>query len=193
MKIAVVGTTGSGKSTLASQLGNELDLPWIELDSLFHLPNWEEESTERFRVKLSSAMDMGIASRGGWIVDGNYTSKVGDLVVSQADVVFYFNLPRAVVLYRVLKRSLMRSLRKQELWHGNRESFRNLFSVKPERNVVLWSFRTHKRRRVQLLAQAQSAPSNQLWIEITSRKQVNEIVTHLKLIQTFEKLSKNWD
>ncbi|MEN9923084.1 MAG: hypothetical protein RIS09_598, partial [Actinomycetota bacterium] len=66
-------------------------------------------------------MERSMSVADGWIIDGNYMGKIGDLVLQQADVVVYFNLPKRVVLYRVIKRSLKRSIFRQELWNGNRE------------------------------------------------------------------------
>lgn len=39
-KIAVAGGAGAGKSTLARRLSEILDLPYVEMDSLYHGPNW---------------------------------------------------------------------------------------------------------------------------------------------------------
>lgn len=36
----VAGVSGAGKTTLAGQLGQILDLPCTELDSLYHGPHW---------------------------------------------------------------------------------------------------------------------------------------------------------
>jgi hypothetical protein len=34
-------------------------------------------------------------------------------------------------------------VRREELWNGNRESFRNLISRDPMQNIILWSWLTH--------------------------------------------------
>ena len=49
----------------------------MELDALFHGPNSAELPQEEFCRRVSEAL------RGdGWIADGNYRSKLGDLVSS---------------------------------------------------------------------------------------------------------------
>ena len=179
MKIAVVGTTGSGKSTLATHLSRQLNLPWIELDSFYHLPNWQEESQEVFAEKITSAMAHALEVHDGWIVDGNYGSKLGDLVIRDADVVLYFNLAKRIVMFRIVKRSLQRVLFKEVLWNGNRERVRNLFKSKPEENVVMWAYTTHSSRKTQLLSRAKAAPSHQLWIEITRGTKLDELIEQL--------------
>lgn len=142
---------------------------------MFHLPNWQEESTEKFRENLQASMDRSINEHDGWIIDGNYTSKIGDLVLQNADIVLYFNLPKRVVLYRVTKRSLKRSILREELWNGNRERFGNIFKTRAEENVILWALTTHTRRKTQLSQLANTANSNQLWIEVNHNTRFEEI------------------
>ena len=44
---------------------------------------------------------------------------------------------------RILGRTLHRMITREELWNGNREQPRNLFSPHPAENIVLWSFTHH--------------------------------------------------
>ncbi|NYI77436.1 (d)CMP kinase [Nocardioides panzhihuensis] len=39
-RIAVAGVSGSGKSTLAKRISDRLGIPYVELDSLHHGPDW---------------------------------------------------------------------------------------------------------------------------------------------------------
>ena len=48
MKINVVGTSGVGKSTLARRLAQELSLPYIEMDVLYWLPEWQGTPDDEF-------------------------------------------------------------------------------------------------------------------------------------------------
>ena len=50
-KIVVVGQ--GGKSTLSRALSKKLNLPYIELDAIHHLPNWRERSTEDFKNQIA--------------------------------------------------------------------------------------------------------------------------------------------
>jgi len=52
MKINVVGTSGVGKSTLARRLAQELSLPYIEMDVLYWLPEWQGTPDDEFYANL---------------------------------------------------------------------------------------------------------------------------------------------
>ena len=68
-------------------------------------------------------------SANGWVVDGNYFSRLGLSFWKKADMVIWLNRPLPVTLYRLLKRTLHRTITREELWNGNRESFfSNFFS-----------------------------------------------------------------
>ncbi|TDD18814.1 adenylate kinase [Nonomuraea diastatica] len=117
----MVGNSGSGKSTLAAELSGLLRVPWLELDSIFHMAGWTRRPAEEFRADV----DRFTAAAGGWVVDGNY-SAVRDLVWSRADTVVWFDLPRRTMMRRLLARTLRRMATGAELWNGNKESFRLL-------------------------------------------------------------------
>lgn len=78
-----------------------------------------------------------------WVVDGNY-SATRDLVWARADTVVWLDLSLAMVMWRVIGRTLRRSLRGDELWSGNRESLRMAFS---RDSIVLWALTTYRRRK----------------------------------------------
>jgi adenylate kinase family enzyme len=78
-RISVVGNSGSGKTTAARELAALLDIPHVELDAIFHLPDWQELPTADFRDRVAR-----IAQEPTWVIDGNYTA-VRDLVWTRAD------------------------------------------------------------------------------------------------------------
>ena len=143
-KISVKGSSGSGKSTVGSQLAGRLGLTYIELDALHHGPDWREPTAEEFRARVREAMD---GAPGGWVIDGNYDSKLGDLVVDEADTIVWLDLPIAVKVPRVWRRTMHRIRRDVELWNGNRERWRDLFDGR--NSVFYWAFRNHVRHRRQ--------------------------------------------
>lgn len=69
-----------GQSTLGAELASVLGVPYIALDTLFWNPNWIESTPEEFQAKVQQRLE---ESEGGWVVDGNYTSRLGELVVER--------------------------------------------------------------------------------------------------------------
>ena len=149
-RIAVYGPSGSGKTMMGRQLGELLELPVIELDAIHHLSNWQERPAEEFRSIVRSTLD---GYEDGWVCDGNYGG-VRELVLARADTVVWLRLLFHVVYWRLLTRTIVRSLRREELWNGNRESFRMAFFSRD--SILLWGithWRAHHRNFERDLAQ----------------------------------------
>jgi adenylate kinase family enzyme len=139
-RVVIRGTSGSGKTTLARRISAATGIPHVELDGVYHQPGWQPLSDEEFADRVSS-----IAADETWVVCGNY-GQVADLLLARADAVVLYDLPRRVVMARILRRTLRRVVRREELWNGNRERWRNLFSTDPEVSVVAWAWTTHAAR-----------------------------------------------
>ena len=88
-RVVVVGSSGSGKTTVAAALAQTLGVKHVEMDALHHGPNWTEASADELRA----AATRELAGHDGWIVDGNYSGKLGDFVLLQADTVVWLDLP----------------------------------------------------------------------------------------------------
>jgi len=166
-RINVVGTSGSGKTTFAQKLSAELDLSPLELDAVYHQPNWEPLPTEEFRriVEEFTAYD-------SWIVDGNY-SMARDITWGRADTVIFLDLPRWAVMLQLIPRTLGRATRKEELWNGNRENFKYLLT-RTDENILWWAWKTHARNREKYRA-AFSDPkwSHIEFIRLTTKAQIS--------------------
>ncbi len=76
-RIAVGGVTGAGKSTLARRLAVGLDLPYTELDSLYHGPGWVPRASFETDVAALVATER-------WVSEWQYRT-VRELIVSRAD------------------------------------------------------------------------------------------------------------
>ena len=138
-RVVVIGTTGAGKTTLARQIAKTLDLPHIELDAYRHGPNWTETPDDVFKEQLRQAL------RGdAWVADGNYRV-VRDVVWTKATTLVWLDYPIYVVMWRLWWRTLRRTIFRERLWNGNRESFRQHFFS--SRSLFLWALQTHWRRR----------------------------------------------
>lgn len=136
-RVTIVGASGSGKSTLAAALANQLDAQLVELDAIFHKPNWTPTPTPEFRAQVSTALDTE-----RWVVAGNY-SVVMDLTQGGADTIIWLDIPRWTVTWRVFKRSIRRATTREELWNGNRERWRNFIKRNPDENIILWAWTHH--------------------------------------------------
>jgi len=138
-RVAVVGCSGSGKTTVASAVAGALDLPHLELDSVFHQPDWTELPTDEFRTAVRS-----FTNRDAWVVDGNYTRQgVTDIVWLRADTIVWLDLPRSQTMRRIVPRTLGRIARREGLWNGNRERWTNLIDPRPDSNIILWAWTRH--------------------------------------------------
>jgi adenylate kinase family enzyme len=138
-RIVVVGTSGSGKTTMACRLAERLGLLHVELDALHWGPNWTSAPLDLFRQHIVEAL-----SGDAWVVDGNY-GKARDLMWGRADNVVWLDYSLAVIMARLLWRTLRRSLTREELWQGNRESLRTSFFSRD--SILLWALQTYRRRR----------------------------------------------
>jgi adenylate kinase family enzyme len=141
-RVNVKGISGSGKSTFALELARRLGLPYVELDALHHGPNWSEPTDEVFRARVQAAMD---AAPEGWVIDGNYEGKLAELVLSQADLIVWLDLPFRVKARRLWRRTATRIRDDVELWSGNKESWRNVLWGRDA--LFWWMVRGHFRHR----------------------------------------------
>jgi adenylate kinase family enzyme len=140
-RVCLISTaSGCGKSTTGLALAERMKVPYYELDALHHGPNWEPRSADELRAQVEP-----IVRGESWVVDGTYRGKIGDLVPAAADLVIWLDLPVRVWLPRLLRRTTRRLLRKEELWNGNRERWRD--ALHPTNSVVLYALRSHRRAR----------------------------------------------
>jgi adenylate kinase family enzyme len=164
-RVSVAGASGSGKSTLASALAARLGLPYVELDALNHGPNWVEATPEELRARVEAAL---AAAPDGWVCDGNYEGKLGDLVVERADTLVWLDLPLALVLARLVRRTATRIVRRTELWAGNRESLRSALS---RDGILVWAVKAHRKKRRSLPATPERHP-HLTFVRLRSPRQV---------------------
>lgn len=140
-KVAVIASaSGNGKTTFGREIARRLDAPFVELDALVWGRGWIETPDEELRAALEP-----IVSSEGWVIDGTYQGKVGDLVLRAADVVVWLDLPIHVWLPRLVRRTLRRIRGREQLWNDNRESL--LTAIWGRESLFLWALRSHFRRR----------------------------------------------
>jgi adenylate kinase family enzyme len=140
-RVSVAGISGSGKSTFARALADRLGVMYVELDALHHGPNWAEASREELRARVEAAI---ASAPEGWVLDGNYRSKLDDIVLAQADTLVWLEPPLRVSLRRLARRTWRRWRHQEELWHGNRELLRNMVG---REGLFAWTVRSHFRHK----------------------------------------------
>ena len=144
-RINVVGTSGSGKSTFAKKLAQQLGYPYIQMDELYWLPNWEEPERNDFFLTVEKALKPPT-----WVLDGNYT-RTTPIKWKEVDVVIWLDYPFLLTVWRACRRAISRIITKEELWTdtGNVETWGRLFS---KESIVWWTITTHHRNRRKYLA-----------------------------------------
>ena len=150
-RIRIVGTSGSGKSVLAERVAARTGLARLDLDATFWDADWTFRDLDEARDLVRAFV---AAHPEGWVADGNWNTRLGDLLApgtpGGADTVVWLDLPRHRVMRQVVVRTLRRGLRREELWHGNRERLGNLLRVDPAHNIVRWAWTSHPDNRAQM-------------------------------------------
>ena len=132
-RVLVGGVTGAGKTTLARRIGEILGLPHTEMDGLYHGAGWVPRPTFVEDVEA-------FASEPAWVTEWQYTAVRG-LLVSRADTLVWLDLPARVTLWRVLRRTLVRRIRRTVLWNGNVEPPLSTMIGNPD-HLLRWAWRT---------------------------------------------------
>jgi hypothetical protein len=59
---------------------------------------------------------MPILADAGWVIDGTYAHKLGDLILRAADEVVWLDLPITTWMPRLIRRTIHRVITREELW-----------------------------------------------------------------------------
>lgn len=138
-RVVVVGSSGSGKTTFARALAERMNVSHLEMDSVFHRHGLADEAHDEFLPTLDRFTD-----QERWVVDGNYTSHgTRDVVWPKADTVVWLDPPRRLAMARVIRRTLRRTVLREELWPGVHEPLSNLYSLDPYKNIIVWTWTRH--------------------------------------------------
>ena len=146
----VTGCSGSAKTTPAAALAVRLGIPHQELDALFHGPGWVPRPTF-------------VAERS--------------LLLARTDLLVWLDLSRTRVFTQLLSRTVVRRVRRVELWNGNYEPPLHTIFTDPE-HVVRWAWGSYVRigPRVQdVLAQ----PGHPVVVRLRSRREIRRWLAQL--------------
>jgi adenylate kinase family enzyme len=140
-RVCLISTaSGCGKTTFGRALAARLGVAFHELDALHHGPNWTEATAEELRERVEP-----LVRSESWVIDNPYRRKLGDLVPEAADTVVWLDLPLRVWLPRLVRRTIGRAIRREELWNGNRETLRSALLSRD--SLILYALRHYRGRR----------------------------------------------
>jgi adenylate kinase family enzyme len=149
-RILIGAASGAGKTTLARRVQERTGLPHTEMDALFHGPAWTELPTFRDDVEAFS-------SRDAWVTEWQYTTQLGQLLPSRADTLVWLDLPVAVQMGRLIRRTVIRRWRREPLWHGNVEPPMRTVLTDPD-HIVRWGWRGRAKVRKRVIRAAIDHP-----------------------------------
>jgi adenylate kinase family enzyme len=157
-RVVVVGSPGSGKSTFSKKLGNKTGLPIVHLD-YYHL-----QSQYNYRVDIESwnAKVVELIKPDRWIVDGNYGATFSERFKA-ADTIVFFDIPRWICLYRILKRYFYYQNRKRDEMPDDWAE-----KLDPEFLKYVWHF--NKRSKPKILGQIKNNKNENVIIFKKSKK-----------------------
>ncbi|MEU7927062.1 AAA family ATPase [Micromonospora sp. NPDC049107] len=148
-RVLVAGTSGAGKTTLASRIATSLQAPHIEIDGLFHGPSWTRRPSFEDDVRRFSAGP-------SWVTEWQYRA-VRTHLADLADLVVWLDLPKITMMRQVVRRTVVRRLRRQQLWNGNVEPpLWTLFT--DSEHIVRWAWNTHPQTATRIEALSARRP-----------------------------------
>jgi adenylate kinase family enzyme len=171
-RVHVVGSSCSGKTTFARKLAAKLKVSHIELDELHWEPNWRESELDLFKNKVTNAV-----SGERWVVDGDYSRKLGAIVSGRATTTIWLDPPYAKILARFFARSLKRSVTRELLWNGCRETIRN--SIFSKDSLLMWIINNRKSKQLKLASLEQAPPPGQSVVRLKTQREINDCLKRI--------------
>lgn len=163
-RVAVAGVSGTGKTTLAARMAPVLGVAHTEIDALYHGPGWAPRASFDDDVRA-------LVAGPAWVTEWQYAS-AREAVADRADLLVWLDLPFRLTLARVVRRTVTRRLRREELWHGNREAPLHRFLLDRE-HVVRWAIST-RHKYAELVPRAAAARPDLVVVRLRSRRDVED-------------------
>lgn len=160
-KILVIGSSGAGKSTFSRRLGEATALPVVHLDVLHWKPDWTEPDKAEWQKTVAEAL-----KGSEWIIDGNFGGTM-ELRMQACDTIIFLDLPRALCVYRILKRVVTYHREKRpDMAEGCEEKFDWEFTK------WVWNFPRDSRPKIERLLEKYGGTKT--LIHLKSRKEVED-------------------
>lgn len=134
-RVLVAGASGSGKTTLAARIAQATGSPHTEIDGLYWRAGWT--ANESFIEEVEQ-----LAAGDAWVTEFQYR-QVLPILAGRADLLVWLRPSRAVVLGRVVHRTVRRRIRRELLWGVNIE--RPLRTILTDRDhIIRYSMRSFR-------------------------------------------------
>lgn len=168
-RILVAGLPGAGKTTISKALSTSTNIVYVELDALYYLPGWKRST------KLSMSASSALTTQS-WITDFQHW-EILKPSFSRATHLLYIDLPSRDRLQALLKRTLERRRKNEEIWTGVYErSFAH--ALLSPRSTLWWSIRnTAKYRKAVAETRKNIRP---IYTEINSLDQRDTFLTSIR-------------
>nr|WP_184240652.1 AAA family ATPase [Conyzicola lurida] len=169
-RVAIAGAPGAGKTTLARTLAPLLGAEAVELDGIAHGPDWT--------IRPGFVEEVSAVIRGDrWITEWQY-DEARPLIASRADTLVWLDLPRWLVIGRLVRRTVASRRGHEVLWAGNVEP--PLWTVLVEPNhMIRWSWRSIGLVREQVRAAEREYPALRV-VRLRSRSDVDAFVSRIR-------------
>lgn len=167
-RIMVIGSGGAGKSTFARRIHEITGLPLIHLDREHWRPGWVEPPDDEWRQKVEQ-----LAALERWIIDGNYGGTV-EIRLARADAAVFFDFPRRICLWRVVKRRFStRRRQRPDMAEGCPEHL--------DLHFLRWIWGYRKTARPRILEALSSAPAATVILIVRTRAEVRALLKWARL------------
>ena len=168
-----MGSTGAGKTTLGKQLSTQLDIPFVELDNLFWLVDWQGRPKSEFQDIVGNYV-----STDAWIMDGNYES-VRRIIWSEADTLIWLDYSFAVIFYRLIKRIFLRAISKEVVCGNNVDRGWIHLKLWSKDSLINWLFQTYWKRKAEMPKMIASDGSHLRVIRVSCQKDLDTLMSNL--------------
>lgn len=168
-RVLVAGVSGAGKTTLAGRIAGITGGPHLEIDAIFHGPDWTPRPDFLDDVRC-------FVSGDDWTTEWQYDA-ARPLLAERADLLVWLDFPFVrVTLPRVVKRTVRRRWRREELWNGNREEPLRTFFTDPD-HIVRWAVRT-RRKYTELMPRFVNEYPHVVVVRLRSQREVDQWLRH---------------
>ena len=122
-KIYIIGPVGSGKTTLSKTLSKKYNINRYELDKIV----WDDDNgnIKRADNEIRNLFNK-IITKKSWIIEDVGRKKFVD-GIKKADIVYFIDLPRAIIYKRCITRWIKQKTGKEE--YNYKPTLKNLFEM----------------------------------------------------------------